>query len=58
MSSMTRTAFSALRWNYAGFFARSGSNFIIGILLARLLGPKPFGQIAAAMVYFRTYPDS
>jgi O-antigen/teichoic acid export membrane protein len=50
MSTMTRTAFSALRWNYAGFFARSGSNFIIGILLARLLGPKPFGQIAAAML--------
>ncbi|MBW4028843.1 MAG: lipopolysaccharide biosynthesis protein [Acidobacteria bacterium] len=50
MSTMTRTAFTALRWNYVGFFARSGSNFMIGILLARLLGPKPFGQIAAAML--------
>ena len=46
--SITKQAFSALRWNYVGFFVRSGSNFLIGILLARLLGPKPFGQLAAA----------
>jgi PST family polysaccharide transporter len=48
-ASITKQAFSALRWNYVGFFVRSGSNFLFGILLARLLGPKPFGQLAAAM---------
>lgn len=46
--SITKAALAGLRWNYVGFVARSGSNFIIGIFLARLLGPKPFGQIAAA----------
>ena len=46
--SITKAAFSALRWNYVGFFARSGSSFVIGIFLARLLGPRPFGQLAAA----------
>ena len=48
MSTITKSAFSALRWNYLGFFLRSGSNFLIGIFLARLLGPKPLGQLAAA----------
>lgn len=46
--SITKAALAGLRWNYVGFVARSGSNFVIGIFLARLLGPKPFGQIAAA----------
>lgn len=46
---ITTAAFSALRWNYLGFAARSGANFIIGIFLARILGPKPFGQLAAAI---------
>lgn len=46
--SITQAAFTALRWNYAGFLARSGSSFLIGIFLARLLGPRPFGQVASA----------
>lgn len=46
--SITQAALAGLRWNYVGFVARGGSNFLIGIFLARLLGPKPFGQIAAA----------
>ena len=46
--SITKAAFSALRWNYVGFLVRSGSSFVIGIFLARLLGPRPFGQLAAA----------
>jgi O-antigen/teichoic acid export membrane protein len=45
---LTKTALSALRWNYLGFLMRSACSVIIGILLARLLGPKPFGQVAAA----------
>src|SRR5207253_7793475 len=46
--TLTRTALSALRWNYLGFVTKSACSLIIGILLARLLGPKPFGQLAAA----------
>jgi O-antigen/teichoic acid export membrane protein len=38
----------ALKWNYLGNITRSLSQFIIGILLARLLGPEPFGVIAVA----------
>src|SRR5438270_6644117 len=45
---LTSTALSALRWNYLGFVTRGISVFVIGTVLARLLGPKPFGQLAAA----------
>jgi PST family polysaccharide transporter len=45
---LTGEAFSGLRWNYVGTIARTISSFGIGIVLARILGPKPFGQLAAA----------
>jgi O-antigen/teichoic acid export membrane protein len=48
MSDITQAALRGVRWNYIGVVTRSGSNFIIGIFLARLLGPKPFGELAAA----------
>jgi O-antigen/teichoic acid export membrane protein len=38
----------ALKWNYLGNIMRSLSQFVIGILLARLLGPEPFGIVAIA----------
>lgn len=38
----------ALKWNYLGNVMRSASQFAIGILLARLLGPEPFGIVAVA----------
>ena len=40
----------ALKWNYIGNFTRSFSQFAIGILLARLLGPEPFGIVAVAWI--------
>jgi O-antigen/teichoic acid export membrane protein len=49
---LTTSALSALRWNYLGFLTRSSCIFVIGILLARLLGPKPFGQLAAVALAF------
>jgi O-antigen/teichoic acid export membrane protein/glycosyltransferase involved in cell wall biosynthesis len=49
---LTSRAFSALRWGYAGFATRAVATFASGIVLARLLGPKPFGQIAAATLVF------
>jgi PST family polysaccharide transporter len=49
---LTTRAFSALRWGYAGFATRAIAGFGSGIVLARLLGPKPFGQIAAATLVF------
>src|SRR3981081_316259 len=38
----------ALKWNYLGNIMRSLSQFVIGILLARLLGPEAFGIVAVA----------
>lgn len=40
----------ALKWNYIGNVLRSLSQFVIGILLARLLGPEPFGIVAVAWI--------
>jgi O-antigen/teichoic acid export membrane protein len=41
---------SALKWNYLGVAVRSLSSLLIGIVLARLLGPKPFGLVTVAML--------
>src|SRR5579872_2004934 len=43
-------ATSGLGWNMIGFGVRAGAGFGINVLLARLLGPEPFGLIAIAMV--------
>ncbi|MCU1325305.1 MAG: polysaccharide biosynthesis protein [Bryobacterales bacterium] len=45
---LTQRSFSALGWGYAGFLTRSAAGFLGGLVMARLLGPKPFGQVAAA----------
>lgn len=47
-ATLGHTAFSALKWNYAGTMVRSTCSLVIGIVLARLLGPTPFGEIAIA----------
>ncbi len=41
-----------MRWNYAGFLSRGLAALVVGIVLARLLGPKPFGQIGVAAIIF------
>lgn len=46
--SIAQSALSALKWNYVGIFVRTASSLAIGVVLARLLGPKPFGQVAIA----------
>lgn len=38
----------ALKWNYLGSLAKVLSQLAIGIVLARLLGPEPFGLVAIA----------
>lgn len=44
---LERTA-TALKWNYAGVLVRAICQLAIGIVLARLLGPGPFGIVAIA----------
>ncbi|TXT25662.1 MAG: polysaccharide transporter PST family [Gallionellaceae bacterium] len=38
----------ALKWNYLGALVRAGAQFVLGIVLARMLGPEPFGLVAIA----------
>jgi lipopolysaccharide exporter len=45
-----QSALSALKWNYGGTVVRMGCSFGIGVVLARMLGPKPFGQVAIALL--------
>jgi len=45
---MAITGWQALRWNYLGNVVRGLSQFLIGVVLARLLGPEPFGIVALA----------
>jgi len=47
---LTKRAFHAAKWNYVGVIVRTVSSFAVGLVLARLLGPKPFGQIAIALI--------
>ena len=46
--TLTQRSFKALKWNYLGAFSRVGLQFVIGVVLARLLGPEPFGLVALA----------
>src|SRR5205085_5807366 len=46
--SLTQSTLSALKWNYGGVLAKQVCTFAIGVLLARLLGPGPFGIVAIA----------
>ena len=39
-------SFNALVWNYIGSAIRMSSQLIIGVVLARLLGPEAFGVVA------------
>lgn len=43
-------AIKGFSWNVAGNLLRSLAGFVINILLARLLGPEPFGIVALALL--------
>ncbi|HTB21443.1 MAG TPA: lipopolysaccharide biosynthesis protein [bacterium] len=48
--SLSQAAVRSLKWSYLGACAKVVSSLGAGIVLARLLGPQPFGQIAVATV--------
>lgn len=48
--SLSERSVTALKWNYIGAFAVILSQVAIGIALARLLGPEPFGLVAIALL--------
>jgi len=49
-NGLAAKAASGVGWNLAGFAVRAGAGFGINVVLARLLGPAPFGLVAIAMV--------
>jgi lipopolysaccharide exporter len=48
-ASLAKLGLSALKWNYLGAIARVISQLLVGIVLARLLGPEAFGMFGAAL---------
>lgn len=56
MTAKSRTiassALSGIRWNYVGGIGASLCSLAISVVLARILGPKPFGQIIIAMTIY------
>ena len=47
--SLASKSLTALKWNYIGRFISLTLQFSIGVVLARLLGPEPFGLVAIAL---------
>ena len=47
--SLTSLSLAALKWNYLGRLISLTLQFAVGIILARLLGPEPFGLVAIAL---------
>ncbi len=45
---LAEATLAALQWNYAGALTRTVCQFAIVVVLARILGPEPFGLVAAA----------
>lgn len=49
-SNISQRSYQALVWNYSGSAVSMSSQLIIGIVLARLLGPEAFGIVAIGML--------
>jgi PST family polysaccharide transporter len=41
-----------VRWNYLGSLANAACALVIGAVLARILGPKPFGRVIIAITVY------
>ena len=51
-SGLAASAISGVRWNYIGGGSASLCSLVIGIILARILGPRPYGQVIIASTIF------
>lgn len=50
--NLTSSTGRALSWNYLGSFIRLILSLGVNVLMARLLGPRPFGELAVAFLLF------
>ncbi|MHA1279680.1 MAG: lipopolysaccharide biosynthesis protein [Candidatus Helarchaeota archaeon] len=48
--TLAHTSFKGFAWNLSGSVVKQGLGFIINIVLARLLGPEPYGMVALATI--------
>lgn len=55
MSSLKQKAISGASWSLAGRLMNQGGQFIIGIILARLLLPEEYGLVAMALVFITVF---
>lgn len=59
--SVKQKTLKSLFWSFTDNFVTQGSNFFVGLILARLLSPKEFGLIGMIMVFIvisRVFVDS
>ncbi|VGO21028.1 Teichuronic acid biosynthesis protein TuaB [Pontiella sulfatireligans] len=52
MPSLGKQALHGAFWSFAERFGQQGIQFVIGIVLARLLEPKDFGVLGMIMIFF------
>ena len=61
MGGLKDKAISGVKWNAIGRFSTQGVNFIIGLILARLLSPSDYGVVGMVGIFFaiaQTFIDS
>ncbi len=61
MGELRDKAISGVKWNAIGRFSTQGVNFIIGLILARLLAPSDYGVVGMVGIFFaiaQTFIDS
>lgn len=61
MGELKDTAISGVKWNAIGRFSTQGVNFVIGLILARLLSPSDYGVVGMVGIFFaiaQTFIDS
>ncbi len=47
---LTQSSLAALKWNYAGVAVKVLAQCVVSVVLARLLGPEPFGVYSAVLL--------
>lgn len=61
MEGLKDKAISGVKWNAVGRFSTQGVNFVIGLVLARLLSPSDYGVVGMVGIFFaiaQTFIDS
>ena len=61
MGELKEKTISGVKWNAIGRFSTQGTNFVIGLLLARILSPSDYGVVGMLGIFFaiaQTFIDS